>query len=358
MLNRASKQGGGFDIVIGNPPYGAKLDESEKKFYNKNYKTAKTIRGVQKGSIDTYTLFIEQGYNLLVKNGNLIFIVPISVTSSDALTGVHRLLESNCRTIRLSSYSVRPQPVFDNAFVNTSIIQFVKTLTPCEQIFSTKMHRKGKGFNLQRLIENLKFAEVKNLKLYGRIPKISEEIEKSILEKIFRHKPIRDFIREKGVPIYYRFAGGRYYKVITNYSTGSSAERKIYFDKDIANVIGCVLSSNLSFWFYQIFSDNLNWKNYEIESFTIPFKQLTPKKIIEITKLYEEYLIDIEENVNERISSGNSSYNVASFKEYKIGKSKSIIDRIDDLICPLYGLTQEETEFIKNYEIEFRISES
>jgi len=352
----ATKQGGGFNIVISNPPYGAKLNNKEKSFFKNNYQTAKTIKNVQKGSLDTYTLFIELGYKLLVKSGNLIFIVPISVTSSDALTGVHRLLENNCNTIRISSYSVRPQPVFKNAVVNTSIIQFIKTLTPCEQMFSTKMHRKGRGFNLQNLIENLQFAEVKDLKLQGRIPKISEEIEKKILNKIFQHKPLRGFIQEKGLPIYYRTTGGRYFKVVTNYSTGSTKENFITFDEKYSNLIGCILSSSLSFWFYQIFSNNLDWKSYEIESFTIPLEQLNPQNMKEITELYEEYLTDIERNANERISSGSSSYNVTSFKEYKIGKSKSIIDRIDDVICPLYGLTEEETEFIKNYEIEFRIA--
>ena len=44
-------------------------------------------------------------------------------------------------------------------------------------------------------------------------------------------------------------------------------------------------------------------------------------------------------------------------ERYKIGKSKSIIDRIDDYIGPLYGLSTEEIEFIKNYEIEFRMND-
>ena len=43
-------------------------------------------------------------------------------------------------------------------------------------------------------------------------------------------------------------------------------------------------------------------------------------------------------------------------KEYKIVRSKTIIDEIDDYICPLYGLTEEETDFIKNYELEFRLA--
>ena len=142
--------------------------------------------------------------------------------------------------------------------------------------------------------------------------------------------------------------------MVTNYSNGSSAERAIYFDKKYADAIGCILSSNLSFWFYQIYSDNLNWKSYEIENTPIP--PLSDDVIEQLNQLYEEYLADIEANANKRQTTGKSSYTVDSFKEYKIGKSKAIIDKIDDLICPLYGLSSEETEFVKGYELEFRMS--
>ena len=114
-LRRPSKEG--FDIVIGNPPYGAKYDNQTKRYYKKTYVTANSIRALQKGSLDTYTLFIELGYNLLRRNGSFAYIVPISLTSSDSLTGVHRLLMNNCDTIHISSYSVRPKPVFENAVV-------------------------------------------------------------------------------------------------------------------------------------------------------------------------------------------------------------------------------------------------
>ena len=43
-------------------------------------------------------------------------------------------------------------------------------------------------------------------------------------------------------------------------------------------------------------------------------------------------------------------------KQYKITEFEDIIDKIDDYICPLYGLTQEEMDFIKNYELEFRLA--
>ena len=345
----------GFDIVIGNPPYGAKVSAAEKDIFKKNFVTAKTIKNVQKGSLDTYTIFIEQAYNLMCKDACMAMIVPISITSSDALSGVHKLLMENCDDIHISSYAVRPQPVFKNAVVNTSIVTFRKTLSPCENVYATKMYRKGHNFDLQSLIDNLKFSKVNSHLLFGRIPKISEDIEVSILDKLAKHDKLGNFIRVTGSPIYYRTTGGRYFKVVTNYPTGSTKEKPLFFDSHIADAIGCILSSNLSFWFYQIYSNNLDWKGYEISEFYIP--KLTTDAIIQIKELYKEYLTDIERNANIRQSSSESRYNVSSFKEYKIGKSKAIIDKIDNLICPLYGLTKEETEFIKNYEIEFRLSD-
>ncbi|MCL0065053.1 BREX-1 system adenine-specific DNA-methyltransferase PglX, partial [Dehalococcoidia bacterium] len=168
---------GGFDVVIANPPYGAKISKEEKKRFLNKYKSTMTITGKQKGSLDTFSIFIEQGFNILRKHGNLIYIVPIAITSSDSMIALHRLLEENCKEIRISSYAVRPQPVFESAVVNTSILFFIKTLSPAERIMCTKMYRKGKRFRLQDLIENLEFIEVKRYKLRGRYPKIGLPIE-------------------------------------------------------------------------------------------------------------------------------------------------------------------------------------
>lgn len=367
---------GGFDIVIGNPPYGAKLSDDDKKVVKKFYKTTESKQMNRendavylrflgrenevpcpkiKGSTDTYTLFIELAYWLLRKDAFMAYIIPISLTSSDSLSGVHKLLLEKCRGIKISSYSVRPQPVFKNAVVNTSILMFQKTLTPCQQLLSTKMHRRNNEFDLQTLVDNLQFIDVQENLKFGRIPKIGLQIEKDILNKLKTHRTIASYIvEENGKPIIYRFAGGRYFKVVTNYYTGSSAERALMLDERYANAIGCILSSNLSFWFYQIYSDNLNWKDCEITS--VPIPNLSNEQVEDLNNLYSEYLQDIENNANVRQSSGNSTYHVSQFKEYKIVKSKSIIDRIDDYICPLYGLTDEERDFVKNYELEFRMA--
>ncbi len=347
----------GFDVVIANPPYGVKyLDKHERKSINRKYECTKTITGIQKGSEDSYALFIEQGINLLMDDGGmLIYIVPMSVISSDSMSALHKFLKSECKIMTVSSYADRPQQVFESAAVNTSIIELMKVKSPLLQVFTTKMYRKSNKHLLEDIIKNLKFIDVTKFYRNGRYPKISEPVEINILEKVLKQKyKIEDILDTKGTPIYYRAAGGRYFKVITPYSTSSSAEKALYLETRVAKSIGAIMSSNLFFWFYQIYSDNLNLKLSDIDFFGIPNNKLTNKVIKQIESAYDNYLTDIKKNL---IIHKDTSYaHIDSFEEYKIGKSKSLIDRIDDLICPLYGLTIDELEFIKNYEIEFRIS--
>ena len=349
-------QNGGFDIVIGNPPYGIKFNKIEKKYFIKKYLSTRTIPNKQKGSFDSFSLFIELGFKLLKKDGMLIFIVPISITSSESNGSLHKLLEENCEEIKISSYADSPQPIFENAVIKTSIIEIKKTLTHCERILCTKMYRKKEGTDMNELMKNLKFINVKNFKLLGRYPKISEDIEINILSKLFSiNTKIGDLLSNQGAPIYYRFAGGRYFKIFTNYSTGSSAESFLNFNIKFANSIGAILSSDLYFWYYQIFSDNHNLKLYDIKSFPIPIEKLTDDIITKLKDVYQRYLGDIERNV--KIIDTDKYVNIDSFKRYEIRKSKSIIEEIDDIICPLYQLDNEEINFIKNYEIEFRVDD-
>lgn len=60
---------GGFDVVLGNPPYGANLNQSEKDYLATNYITTEY-------NFDTYKTFIELGINLIKQNGYMGYITP------------------------------------------------------------------------------------------------------------------------------------------------------------------------------------------------------------------------------------------------------------------------------------------
>ena len=334
--------------MIGNPPYGAKISNIDKENYKKYYEASQTARG-SKGSTDTFAVFVNLGYNILCKNGNLAFIIPMAITSSDAMGTLHNLLEKNCETIKVSSYSNRPKQIFDSACIRTSVFFFIKTLTANRHIYTTKLQRRRYTDSIAQIIDNLEYIDSKELKLPGRYAKISNELEKQILSKLFAaDKNIACYADEKGMPFYYRTSGGRYFNVISDVPTGSNKDKPFYVQKGLNSVIGAFLSTSL-FWFYcQVYTNGLDLKIPELTAFPLPdFTAVQQNTIYSIKSSYAEYLSDIEKHMIKH----------RTFKEYKLRKSKNLIDKLDSLICPLYGLTRKEIEFIKNYEIEFRVED-
>ena len=98
-------------------------------------------------------------------------------------------------------------------------------------------------------------------------------------------------------------------------------------------------------------------KRFEIEAFLLfDLEKLSAEDLSAIESLYDEYLSDIERNVSVRISSDNSSYTVSQFKNYKLNRSKHLVDKLDDLIGKFYSLSTAEIDFIKNFELEIKMS--
>ena len=85
---------GGFDIVVGNPPYirRTELPESAKLQYERAYKSA-TLQ------YDIYLLFIEFGLSICKKEGQLCYINPIRFFSSD--------YGQSCRTLIIKDHLLK-----------------------------------------------------------------------------------------------------------------------------------------------------------------------------------------------------------------------------------------------------------
>ena len=87
---------GGFDIVIGNPPYirRTSIPEEDKSQYEHLYHSAKK-------QYDIYLLFIERGLHFLISNGFLCYINPIRFFNSDYGEGCRKFImrESNIKSI-------------------------------------------------------------------------------------------------------------------------------------------------------------------------------------------------------------------------------------------------------------------
>ena len=110
---------GGFDIVIGNPPYiniANLTDDYARMFYQRNYKTVKN-------KCDLYSIFTERAYGLLRTRGLCSFIFSNSWLGTDSFSLFRKFLVSETTVIKLVDL---PDKVFENATVKTCIILFSK----------------------------------------------------------------------------------------------------------------------------------------------------------------------------------------------------------------------------------------
>ena len=166
----------GFNLIIGNPPYGINLSKEQKQYFQKNYISAMSGNGF-KGSTDTYSLFIEKAMQL-VNYGFIHFIVSMSITSSESISQLHNLIFKNCEKVQISSYSNRPNKIFGKADQRVSIIELEKNNKPIQQLKTTKINKRYATTKPEKIMNNLEFVNSLEFIQYGRLPKIGKEIEK------------------------------------------------------------------------------------------------------------------------------------------------------------------------------------
>lgn len=124
---------GGFDIIVGNPPYGAKLSQQEKDYLSANYCTTEY-------NYDTYKTFFELGFELLKNDGYLGYITPNTFFTLELGANKLRNLLFNktlCRIVELFN-------VFPNAVVEPVITIFQNKLPQNEEFTSVCLPRKIK----------------------------------------------------------------------------------------------------------------------------------------------------------------------------------------------------------------------
>jgi hypothetical protein len=110
----------GFDLVIGNPPYGADLADSDKKYFAENYV-------YQDYQLDTYLLFVERSYKLLSDSNYLSYIVPNTWLGNLKFRKIRNFVFNSTFINEIAIYK---KAVFEEAVVDTIAITLNKSLIP------------------------------------------------------------------------------------------------------------------------------------------------------------------------------------------------------------------------------------
>ena len=125
---------GGFDIIIGNPPYGATLDKRQKEYLTQNYITTEY-------NFDTYKTFFELGFKILKEKGFLGYITPNTFfTLEFGANKLRKFLFDNYTICKI----VEVYNVFPTAIVEPVITIFKKQYPVDEQFTAVCIPRKVK----------------------------------------------------------------------------------------------------------------------------------------------------------------------------------------------------------------------
>lgn len=130
----------GFDVVIGNPPY-IPLESftiQTREFFKKKYKQLER-------KYDSSVLFILEGFSLLKKGAILSYIAPVTWQTGENYTKLRHFFISN---FGIDFIINLPFNTFENAYVETSIYNFIKEELTKYRIFN--FNKKDDNDNLNK----------------------------------------------------------------------------------------------------------------------------------------------------------------------------------------------------------------
>ena len=340
---------GGFDVVIGNPPYV--------EYTRKNKETKVSVSDIYKITnyrtetcSNLYAFVIERSI-LLAKNiNNISFIVPLTIASNNNMQIVRDMI-CDLGTIYFSHYEIRPAKLFEG--VEQRLTIFVIRQGNGKALYSTSI-RRWKAEHRPLLFKTLYYSPSFN---NGSIWRTSSLFESSIYEKFEKQLPINYYlssVKNEECKICYRTAGVRYWIIFLNegFNTESLSNKDNYFkEKDMSYYYMAALNSNLFWWYYSLNFDMFNLKDYMIFAFRLSYSEDN-----ELSKLAKSLEEDMNRNKFELVVNSKTRGVVSSYV-YKKKISKPIIDEIDKVLAKHYGFTEEELDFIINYDIKYRMGD-
>lgn len=193
---------GGFDVVIGNPPYGLLNKKQNQNYsiivnseYLEYFKSSKKYESAKGGVINIYRLFITQSGYLLNKNGVFAEIFPLAYTGDITSKNIREHNFKKYNILGLEAFPERDNEskrVFRHAKMSVCIMFFTCKNSPTKNFYIRKNMDKYVDVSNETVL--LTKSDIYKLDpTYSSIPLVSIQ-DLIILRKVYsKHKRISDF---------------------------------------------------------------------------------------------------------------------------------------------------------------------
>ena len=339
---------GGFDVVIGNPPY-VEYSKVKDEYTVRGYKTESC------GNLYAHTM--ERAVVLMNQHRWFSFITPISLTAAKRMAVLQSYLFEHSSTIWLSNFALRPAALFPGVMQRNTIC----------------ITQKGEGgaayttdymtwYSEERptLFHKLSYLEIGNLRQNYSIPKVNVRAGSTALSKALskssRWNSHREF--QGSNKVYYHNAGGYwiktfafrpYYRSLTDQNKNHTTISELRMPSaELASLYCALLNSNLFYFFWKSLTDARHVYPSDIAMFPVDLDEVS-NSVSELSALVNDLMDELRRN-SERIV-----YGKAEVDQFYVAPCKPIIDQIDRVLAKHYGFMDEELDFIINYDIKYRM---
>ena len=343
---------GGFDVVIGNPPYVE---------YSK-VKDLYSVHGMATESCgNLYAMMMERSLEILSK-GRFGMIVPVSGACTDGFAPLRSSL-AEAGDIVVSHFNDRPSRLFDGIEHCRLSIFLLRVGSSAGKVFSTT-YNKWQASERATLFQRLAFTESTRSGFDGLLPKFGHHLELSILQKFYRKPSISNASAKQSgqASIFYTRKLSSFVQILdfvpTIYDAAGklrkpSELKEMKFDSQVGrDGVLAFLNSTLFYWLVTLFSDcrNLNKREIDMTRLNLNDKD----RIQRLSNIAQELMDDIQAN-SEILTINYRTGGILRIQSTYPRLSKAIIDKIDRALAQHYDFTDEEIDFIINYDIKYRM---
>lgn len=345
---------GGFDVIIGNPPYVGYTRKNKEtgKAVIETYRIANSYKTLPSSNLYAFT--IERTKSILNANGKEGMIIPISAFANDSMTSLQNFVRSEFGIKWISTFHQRPAQLFEGVLQRLCIL--ITSQNESGKFFTTGIYR-WYSYTRKTLFQNISYL-LSDQSLQSHIVKIGSVQEYSIFSKYSKHRTTSEYISSSSNQnkVYYRTAGGGYWVTFLNsdFDCDAVSNKSTSIQQDYkAAIFSAVYNSNLFWWFYSINFDLFNFKDYMIFGFKLNYPIEFEAEMVGLSEVLESNLranaIFYEINSKTRGINRTVTYNKSVSKQY--------MDAIDVVLAKHYGFTEEELDFIINYDIKYRMGD-
>lgn len=345
---------GGFDVIIGNPPY------VEYRLVRKDYTLLDDYyKSLQSNNL--YAYCIERATHLLSANGWFGMIVPTSVIGLDRTNSLRGVLLESFELHLCSTYGIRPSKLFDG--VDQRLCIYVgKSGKVKSPVIQTTRHNYWYSEERTNLLNSLSYNEAFNHSRLLRFPQIPDNNGLRILKKIeaHSHKTVKHYFApaSSGFLMHYHRSPRYWIRGIDfePHFKSATRTRSVHHFRDLhfnglaeSKVVGALLNSSLFYFWFIAIGNGRNITGTDIEEF--PVGELTGEILEVLPPIFDNLMDDYKKNSIIRVRADQE------YQEFNQSKSKPIMNEIDEVFAHHYGFTNKELDFIINYDIKYRLGD-